>query len=83
MTPQQSDPTILGSLKCLLEVLPSPAPDYCVIGGLALGAWGQVRATQDIDLLIMLDETQRTQLLGILEPFGLLLMSAGRKSIRF
>jgi hypothetical protein len=28
------------------------------------------RATQDIDLLIMLDETQRTQLLGILKPFG-------------
>lgn len=73
MTPQQSDPTLFSSLKLLLEALPNPVPDYCLIGGLALGAWGQVRATQDIDLLIMLDETQRTRLLGLLEPFGFIL----------
>jgi hypothetical protein len=77
VTPQQSDPTIFGSLKLLLEALPDPAPDYCLIGGLALGAWGQVRATQDIDLLMMLDDTQRTRLLGVLNHSGLLLMSVG------
>lgn len=70
MSPQHDDPAIFNSLKLLIEAFPNPGPDYCLIGGLALGAWGQVRATQDIDLLIMLDEAQRTSLLCILEPFG-------------
>jgi len=38
---------LLGTLRLLLNSFPPDAPPYCVIGALAVGAWGQPRATKD------------------------------------
>ena len=35
VTAPSPDPTLLSSLKRLLDSFPTPAPDYCLIGGLA------------------------------------------------
>ena len=49
-------------LKTVIEALPQPAPPYCLIGALAVSAWGYVRSTRDIDLLVLSDEPARSQL---------------------
>ena len=53
-------------LRAILESLPDPAPTYCLIGALALGAWGRIRSTKDIDLLTVAHESQRSQLTALL-----------------
>jgi hypothetical protein len=52
---------LLGTLRLLLNSFPPDAPPYCVIGALAVGAWGRPRATQDIDLLILLEESTQSE----------------------
>lgn len=49
-------------LKTVIEALPEPAPPYCLIGALAVSAWGHVRSTRDIDLLVLSDEPVRSEL---------------------
>lgn len=36
---------------------------YCLMGALALGAWGTPRATHDLDAMIAIGRTERPQLL--------------------
>jgi len=43
---------LLGTLRKLVEVLEGEGVDYMLLGGLALPAYGRVRATYDIDLAI-------------------------------
>lgn len=50
-----------------LSQLPFP---YCLMGALALGAWGTPRATHDLDAMIAIDHTDRPQLLQALRAFG-------------
>ena len=67
MADSSSPPGLLGTLRLLLNSFPPDAPPFCVIGALAVGAWGRPRATQDIDLLILLEEStcrQFTERLG-------------------
>lgn len=70
MTTPSHHSSLLATLKTLLTAFPPEGPAYCLIGALALGAWGRVRATHDIDLLILLDEEQIHRLVGCLEPSG-------------
>jgi hypothetical protein len=42
-----------------LEALPFP---YCILGALALGIWGAPRTTQYLDVLVAVDEPDRTRL---------------------
>ena len=49
MTEDGRSPDYLAALSAFARALPEPGPDYCLIGALALGVWGAVRATQDID----------------------------------
>lgn len=49
-------------LQTVIEALPEPAPPYCLIGALAVSAWGHVRSTRDIDLLVLSDEPARSEL---------------------
>jgi len=53
-----ADQGLLASyLQAVLEALPQPTPSpYCLIGALAVNAWGCLRATQDIDLLVLYQE---------------------------
>ncbi len=50
-----------------LNELPFP---YCLMGALALGAWGTSRATHDLDAMIAIGHTDRPQLLQALEEYG-------------
>lgn len=43
---------------------------YCIVGALALGAWGQPRATQDLDVLMVLEGKKRDHLLQALQNRG-------------
>jgi hypothetical protein len=63
-------PDLFSALSAFVRALPEPAPDYCLIGALALGVWGAVRATQDIDFLILLDEKHRDALTASLSAAG-------------
>lgn len=49
-----------------LNQLPFP---YCLMGALALGAWGTPRATHDLDAMIAIRHTDRPQLLEALIAF--------------
>lgn len=52
----QSDDAPVGYFAVIaatVKALASASPPYCVIGALALGAWGRPRATYDLDLLIL------------------------------
>ena len=48
-------------LRTVVEALPHPGPLYCLVGALAVNAWGRVRSTRDIDLLVLSDEPSRVQ----------------------
>lgn len=63
-------PEFVAALSAFARALPEPAPAYCLIGALALGAWGAIRATQDIDFLIVIDEERRDALIGSLAAGG-------------
>ena len=70
MTTPSHGSGLLATLKTLLTAFPPEGPAYCLIGALALGAWGRVRATHDIDLLLLLGEEQTQRLVASLAPFG-------------
>lgn len=61
---------LLGTLRLLLNSFPPDAPPYCVIGALAVGAWGRPRATKDIDLLILLEESTQPEFTAWLGSVG-------------
>jgi hypothetical protein len=54
----------------LIAALEKERARYCVIGALALGAWGQPRTTQDVDVLVTLEEKKRDRLLLTLRGKG-------------
>jgi len=56
-----------GDLFRALNELPFP---YCLVGALALGAWGTPRATHDLDAMIAIGHTDRHQLLQALTTYG-------------
>lgn len=70
MTEGGSSPDYLAALSAFARALPKPGPDYCLIGALALGVWGAVRATQDIDFLMLLDDDSRDALMASLSAAG-------------
>jgi len=45
----------LEVLRTAVDALSTPPLPYCLIGALALGAYGRPRATHDVDLLILTD----------------------------
>jgi hypothetical protein len=61
---------LAGYLRTIIEALPHPAPLYCLVGALAGNAWGRIRTTQDVDLLVMSRETDRTDLIQSLVSQG-------------
>ena len=70
MTEPPSETNLFKTLTAFLRALPSPGPPYCLIGGLALGTWGTVRATQDVDVLMFLDDETQRRLIPILARHG-------------
>ena len=68
--PSADDGPFAAFLKTVIEALPEPAPPYCLIGALAVSAWGHVRSTRDIDLLVLSDEPARSELVERLVAKG-------------
>lgn len=67
---------LAGYLQAVIEALPQPAPPYCLVGALAVNAWGRIRTTQDIDLLVLSQESVRSELVGSLSSQGFQLDTA-------
>ncbi|MDO9528199.1 MAG: hypothetical protein Q7J27_03475 [Syntrophales bacterium] len=58
--------TIIATLKQLCSALNRANISYCLIGGLAVGIIAKPRATEDIDILILLEEKQKDSLVLLL-----------------
>ena len=58
------------ALRDLVGGLGKARVRYCVIGALALGAWGQPRTTQDLDVLVALEGVRRERMLRALQRRG-------------
>jgi hypothetical protein len=48
-------PDLLTYLHSVVEAVSASSVPYCIIGAVALGAWGRPRATHDLDLLVLAD----------------------------
>ena len=59
--------SLFETLKNLCRILEAAHVDYCLIGGLAVGILAKPRATEDIDLLILIDEQQIPSLMALLK----------------
>jgi hypothetical protein len=64
MSPANPD-SLADYLYTVVAALPQ-STSYCLVGALAVNAWGRLRATQDIDLLVLADEPSRTDLMDAL-----------------
>jgi hypothetical protein len=58
---------LFDTLKSLCTLLNDEHVDYCLIGGLAVAILAKPRATEDIDLLILIEEPQIPALVGLLK----------------
>jgi hypothetical protein len=58
---------LFDTLKSLCALLNDEHVDYCLIGGLAVAILAKPRATEDIDLLILIEESQIPSLVGLLK----------------
>jgi hypothetical protein len=56
-----------ADLFLVLNQLPFP---YCLLGALALGAWGNPRTTQDLDAMVSISDDGRPRLLAALHAKG-------------
>jgi len=64
-----SPDSLTDYLHTVVTALPE-STSYCLVGALAVNAWGRLRATNDIDLLVLADLPARTKLLDALLAQG-------------
>ena len=70
----------LEVLIAAIEALSNPPLPYCLIGALALGAYGRPRATHDVDLLILTDSATSHSYLDPLRAKGFAVASDWHES---
>jgi hypothetical protein len=58
---------LFDTLKTLCVLLNRSRIDYCLIGGLAVAILAKPRATEDIDLLILMDEQERPTIASLIK----------------
>lgn len=63
---------LLLFLSTVRAALSSVSIPHCVIGAVALGAWGRMRATHDLDFLVLVDEPNREELITQLSSSGIM-----------
>lgn len=68
MSPANRD-SLADYLQAIVAALPQSST-YCLVGALAVNAWGRLRSTKDIDLLVLADLPARTKLLDALLAQG-------------
>ena len=59
--------TITEQLKKIVQFLNEQQIDYALAGGLAFSALVELRATMDIDLIVMIKETQLNDFKALLK----------------
>ena len=59
-----------SAFEKLLADLSEAGVDYILVGGLALAFCGHIRATEDVDILVQVDEENLARLLKALAGFG-------------
>lgn len=59
--------SLFETLKHLCSILNKVQSTYCLIGGLAVGILAKPRATEDIDLLVLMDEDSMESLRKLLK----------------
>lgn len=62
--PSTLPPDLLAFLSTVLTALAPLSLPHCVIGAVALGAWGRPRTTRDLDVLVIVDEQAREVLIA-------------------
>ena len=62
---------LLSFLNTVQVVLSGLSIPHCVIGAVALGAWGRMRATKDLDFLVLIDDPNREKLITRLSLSGI------------
>lgn len=74
--PPEKGPAIATDLLLLLSTIQAALSrvsiPHCVIGAVALGAWGRMRATHDLDFLVLVDEPHREELIAQLSSSGMM-----------
>jgi hypothetical protein len=70
----------LDVLSTAVEALSIPSLPYCLIGALALGAYGRPRATHDVNLLILTDSATSHSYLDPLRAKGFAVASDWHES---
>jgi predicted nucleotidyltransferase len=70
----------LEVLSAAVDALSTPPLPYCLIGALALGAYGRPRATHDVDLLILTDSATSHSYLNPLRAKGFAVASDWHES---
>lgn len=66
-------------LRSLLEALHEAGIEFVVIGGVAVGAHGYIRATADLDLVPDPDRANLDRLVEVLDSLGATLPTAGNR----
>lgn len=61
--------TLLSALQRLQQRLDKAGVPSMVIGGLAVGIWGEPRLTRDVDVKVLLSRDESAQLLKLLENY--------------
>jgi hypothetical protein len=69
MSPHQFEDAF-ADLFAVMNSFPHP---YCLLGALALGAWGTPRTTQDLDVLISIGHEDRPSLIQEMKDRGFIL----------
>jgi hypothetical protein len=69
-------------LRTIIGALPRPVPLYCLVGALTVNAWGRLRTTQDIDVLVMSRGADHTNLIQSLVSPPANNLTADRQSVR-
>ena len=59
---------LIKSINKIQEILKGKDIQSAVIGGIAVGVWGEPRVTRDIDLKVLLSRDDSTRLLNIITP---------------
>ena len=58
---------LFDTLKSLCILLSEARVDYCLIGGLAVAILAKPRATEDIDLLILIEEQKKSSITELMK----------------
>ena len=71
IVPASSGDSLLAALKFSTDVLRKEGVPYVLIGAWALAVWGRPRATMDLDLLLLVNETELRRIGTRMEQAGM------------